>query len=348
MITPVETRQIRDHSFQIDLSIVVPVYQSETCLEALIAAIAEALDPTGRDYEVLLVNDGSPDNSWAVIEELCRNNSNVVGVDLRRNFGQDNALITGMRLARGKYVAIMDDDLQHHPRDLPALLNKIEEGADAIYARFPDKKQKLWKNFGSWFNGRVAEWVISKPKDIYLSPYKIIRSEVVKMICGYEGPDPYIDGLLFQITARVDQIPVEHHPRYAGASTYTFWKSVRVWARLAFSFSARPMRLVSWCGCGFAAVGLLLAVVVVLYRLLFPQDFSANAVGWASLMVALLVLSGVQMLFFGILGEYAGRTFLRVNNKPQAAIREVLNEAEHDTMHVDARAVSNKTARHTD
>jgi undecaprenyl-phosphate 4-deoxy-4-formamido-L-arabinose transferase len=340
----INSMPIRDHAFQPDLSVVVPVYRSEDCLPALIAAIAEALDPTGRDYEVLLINDGSPDNSWAVIEAICRNSSNVVGVDLRRNFGQDNAIITGLRLVRGRYVAIMDDDLQHHPRDLPALLTKIEEGADAVYAHFGVKKQRLWKNLGSWFNGRVAEWVISKPKNIYLSPYKIIRKEVVEMICNYEGPDPYIDGLLFQITSRVDQIPVDHHPRYAGASTYTFWKSLRVWARLAFSFSARPMRLVSWCGFGFAAVGLLLAVVVVLYRVLRPQDFSANAVGWASLMVALLVLSGVQMLFFGILGEYTGRTFLRVNNKPQAAIREVLN----DTAHVEARAVSGKSSRHTD
>lgn len=333
----INSMQIRDQAFQLDLSIVVPVYRSEDCLEALIAAIAEALDPTGRDYEVLLINDGSPDNSWGAIEAICRNNSNVVGVDLRRNFGQDNAIITGLRLSRGRYVAIMDDDLQHHPRDLPALLNKIEEGADAVYAQFGAKKQRLWKNLGSWFNGRVAEWVISKPRNIYLSPYKIIRKEVVEMICNYEGPDPYVDGLLFQITSRVDQIPVGHHPRYAGASTYTFWKSLRVWGRLAFSFSARPMRLVSWCGFGFAALGLLLAVVVILYRLLYPQDFSANAVGWASLMVALLVLSGIQMLFFGILGEYTGRTFLRVNNKPQAAIREVLNSgAEEGAPHEES------------
>lgn len=314
-----------EHQLKPDLSIVVPVYRSEDCLEALIAAIAEALEPTGREYEVILVNDYSPDNSWAVIEAICRGNLNVVGVDLRRNFGQDNAIITGLRLARGRYVAIMDDDLQHHPRDLPALLDKIEEGADAVYGDFRVKRQKMWKNLGSWFNGKFAEWVIRKPKHIYLSPYKIIRSEVVEMICDYDGPDPYIDGLLFQITSRIDQIPVDHHPRHAGRSTYTFWKSLRVWGRLAFSFSARPMRLVSWCGFCFAMLGLLLAVAVILYRLLLPQDFSPNAVGWASLMVALLVLSGIQMLFFGIVGEYTGRTFLRVNNKPQTAIRRVLN-----------------------
>ena len=321
----IHSMRTAEHKLQPDLSIVVPVYGSEDCLEALIAAIAETLEPIGRDYEVVLVNDCSPDNSWAVIQAICGSNSNVVGVDLRRNFGQDNAIITGLRLARGRYVAIMDDDLQHHPRDLPALLDKIEEGADAVYADFRVKRQRLWKNLGSWFNGKFAEWVIDKPKNVYLSPYKIIRGEVVEVICNYHGPDPYIDGLLFQTTSRIDQVPVDHHPRYAGRSRYTFWKSMRVWARLAFSFSARPMRLVSWCGFAFATLGLLLAVGIMLYRLLLPQDFSPNAVGWASLMVALLVLSGIQMLFFGIVGEYTGRTFLRVNNKPQTAIREVLN-----------------------
>lgn len=331
-----------DHAHQPDLSIVVPVYRSEECLEALIEAVGEALNPTNRGYEVVLVNDCSPDNSWGIIEAICRSNPRVVGVDLRRNFGQDNAIITGLRLSRGKYAAIMDDDLQHHPRDLPALLDKIQEGADVVYADFGVKQQKLWKNFGSWFNGKVAEWVINKPKEVYLSPYKIIRREVVEQICNYDGPDPYIDGLLFQITSRVSQIPVEHHPRYAGSSTYTFWKSLRVWARLAFSFSARPMRLVSWFGFAFATLGLLLAVLVVLYRILLPEDFSSNAVGWASLMVALLVLSGIQMLFFGILGEYTGRTFVRVNNKPQAAIREVINRDAREEANVEQKVLSRK------
>jgi undecaprenyl-phosphate 4-deoxy-4-formamido-L-arabinose transferase len=332
-----------NQSPQPDLSIVVPVYRSEDCLDALIDAMSEALNATNHNYEVVLVNDCSPDGSWAVIEAICAIHPEVIGIDLRRNFGQDNAIITGLRVARGKWVAIMDDDLQHHPRDLPMLLRKIEEGFDVVYADFGVKQQKLWKNFGSWFNGKIAEWVINKPKAVYLSPYKIICKEVVKQICKYDGPDPYIDGLVFQITSRISQIPVDHHPRHAGRSTYTFWKSLRVWARLAFSFSARPMRIVSWFGFGFATLGLLLAVAIVLYRLLLPEDFSPNAVGWASLMVALLVLSGIQMLFFGILGEYTGRTFVRVNNKPQAAIRVVINRETTGTIDIEERALSGKT-----
>jgi undecaprenyl-phosphate 4-deoxy-4-formamido-L-arabinose transferase len=312
---------------QLQLSIVVPVYGSQDCLEALVSAIAEALVPGGWDYEVILVNDGSTDRSWEVIASLCRAYpQQVVGVDLRRNFGQDNAILTGIRQARGEYVAVMDDDLQHHPRHLPALVAKLEEGFDVVYADFRVKHQKFWKNLGSWFNGKVAEWVIHKPKEIYLSPYKVIRKEVADLAARYDGPDPYVDGLLFQVTSRVAQVPVPHQRRFAGTSTYTFWKSVRVWGRLAFSFSVQPLRLVTWFGFVFATLGVLMAFGFAVERIFFPEHFATTAGGWASLMVALLVLGGVQMVFLGILGEYVGRTYLRVNGKPQAAVRTILNQ----------------------
>jgi undecaprenyl-phosphate 4-deoxy-4-formamido-L-arabinose transferase len=310
-----------------DLSLVIPVYRSEDCLRPVMEAIAQALVPARLTYEVILVNDCSPDQSWKVIEGLCQDHANVRGVDLRRNFGQDNAIITGLRFARGKYVVIMDDDLQHHPRDIPALLHKLQEDrADVVYADFRVKRHKLWKNLGSWLNGKLAEWVIHKPKGVYLSPYKIICREVAREICNYDGPDPYIDGLLFQVTSRITQLPVEHHAREIGTSTYTLMKSIRVWSRLAVSFSVKPLRLVTWFGFACAFLGILFALVVIAYRLLAPEDFPEAAVGWASLIVTQLVIAGVQMLFFGIMGEYSGRTYLKVNNKPQAAIRAVLNE----------------------
>ena len=252
-----------------------------------------------------------------------------MGVDFRRNFGQDNAIFVGLRLARGAYVAIMDDDLQHDPRDLPVLLEKIQEGADVVYADFRVKHHKLWKNLGSWFNGKVAEWVLDKPRGIYLSPYKVIRKEVADLICRYEGPDPYVDGRLFQVTSRFAKVDVEHRPRFAGTSTYTLWRSIAVWARLATSFSVRPLRLVTWCGLALGTLGALLALVVVAYRLLAPERFAMAVAGWASLMVAQLLIGGVQMIFLGVLGEYAGRTHTTVVGKPQATIREVLNAGTH-------------------
>lgn len=321
----------KDHeSRRPDLSIVVPVYNSERCLVALYGAVAEALEPEGISFDLILVNDCSPDSSWKIIESLCGIDSRVVGVDLRRNFGQDNAILTGLRLARGEFVAVMDDDLQHHPRFLPALLDKMKDGADVVYAGFQSKRQKLWKNAGSWLNGKIAEWVLDKPKGVYLSPYKVIRREVAEMICDYPGPTPYIDGLLFQATSRITEVPVEHYPRFEGRGNFTFLRSAGVSARLAFSFSAKPLRLMSWCGLGLAALAILLTATVVLYRLLFPEHFPPEAVGWASLMVAILFAGGLQMIFFGVLGEYVGRTYLLVSRKPQTAVGKVLNGGARD------------------
>lgn len=307
----------------------IPVYRGEPCLVALADAIDAALEPLGKPYEVVLVNDGSPDRSWQVIESLCRTRPWYVGIDLRRNFGQDNAIMTGLRVVRGAAVAIMDDDLQHDPRDLPTLLRALElEEADVVFARFAVKHQAWWKNLGSWLNGRVAEWVIEKPRGIYLSPYKVIRREVTDLICRYDGPDPYVDGLLFQVTTRVAQVSVPHHPRRAGTSGYTLMRSLRVWARLATAFSVKPLRLVIWVGLFFGLLGGGLALYVIAYRLLYPQNFEQSVAGWASLMVAELLTSAVRMLFLGVLGEYAGRTYLAVCNKPQAAVRTTLNRPE--------------------
>jgi undecaprenyl-phosphate 4-deoxy-4-formamido-L-arabinose transferase len=221
----------------------------------------------------------------------------------------------------------MDDDLQHDPKYLPALMEKAEEGADVAYADFEKKRQKLWKNLGSWINGKIADRVLWKPKDVYLSPYKVIVREVVDLICNYSGPKPYIDGLLFQATWRMTSIPVEHCSRYAGRSTYSVWKSLEVSARLIFSFSVKPVRLVTWCGLVMALLAVLAATGITLYRLLLPQDFPAAAVGWASMMVAFLLVSGIQMTFLGILGEYAGRAYLLVNRHPQTSIRTVIGES---------------------
>jgi len=309
----------------LELSIVVPVFRSEGCLRALADAIDSALGELGWAYEVVLVNDGSPDRSWDIIESLCQERAAYVGIDLRRNFGQDNAIMTGLRVAKGRFIAIMDDDLQHNPRDLPALHARlIADRSDVVYANFRRKHQHFWKNAGSWFNGKFAEWVIDKPKGIYLSPYKIMRREIAEAVCQYSGPDPYIDGLLFQITSRISQIDVKHHPRHADRGNYTFMKSLKVWARLATAFSVKPIRLVIFCGLLFGLMGGGLAIYVIAYRLLYPGDFENALAGWASLMVAQLLTASVRMFLLGIVGEYAGRTYIAVCHKPQAAVREVL------------------------
>lgn len=314
-----------------DLSIVVPAYRSMDCLKPLAEAVEASLRSTGWRYELILVNDGSPDGTWPVIERLSRTDPRIVGVDLRKNFGQDNAILTGLRLASGRYVAVMDDDLQHDPADLPALLERLESPdengvpPDVVYADFRRKHQARWKNLGSWFNGKVAEYVLDKPKNVYLSPYKVMRCEVADLICRFDGPEPYVDGLLYQVTSRFASLTVEHHQRFAGQGNYNLMRSIAVWARLATGFSVRPLRLVTLCGLTLGVLGVLLAAAVIYYRLAYPEQFPAAVAGWASLMVGQLLIGGVLMVFLGVLGEYAGRVHTAMaGRKPQATIRKVL------------------------
>ena len=305
------------------LSVVIPIHNEEHSILPLYDRLTAVLEQLQRSYEILFVDDASTDRSFELLANLVETDGHLKVIRLRRNFGQDNAILTGIRLARGQYIAVMDDDLQHDPHDLPSLVSGLEAGFDVVYAQFRKKRQKFWKNLGSWSAGKVAEWVLNKPRDIYLSPYKVFRREVAELICNYHGAEPYIDGLLLQVTSRVTQVPVEHRLRYSGKSTYTFWASIRIWTRIAFSFSVKPLRLVTILGLAFSMLGVLLGMVVILYRLSSPQSFPESTAGWASLIVAVLFLGGIQMIFFGILGEYAGRTYLRVNDQPQTAVRTI-------------------------
>jgi polyisoprenyl-phosphate glycosyltransferase len=318
---PPSGRSIMAETPRPTLSIVVPVYGSEHCLAELASRVGEVCRENALSHELVLVYDCSPDRSWDVIEAIVREDPAVVGVRLRKNFGQDNAIMAGMNVARGLAIVVMDDDLQHDPSDIPALYAKLREGYDLVYAKYRRTHQKSWKNLGSWFNGKVAEVVIGKPPEIDLSPYKIILAEVVATLIEYRGAYPYIDGLLFRTTANIAQITVQHHPRYRGESNYTFWKSVSVWARLATNFSVVPLRIATVLGVAVAGGGFCLAAGFLVYRLGDP-DIGTSAIGWASLIVSILVLGGFQLMTLGMLGEYVGRTHLNVNRGPQYVIRD--------------------------
>jgi len=303
---------------EIRISVVIPVYRSAGCLDELVRRLVEVLETAGGSYEIILVNDRSPDESWARICENVQRYPAVRGINLRRNVGQDNALMAGLRAARGAVVVMMDDDLQHDPRDIPRLVAAVEAGHDICYARFPRKHQAFWKNLGSWFNDKVANIVVGKPPHIYLSPFKAVARAVVSEVVQYDGPFPYVDGLLFRVTNNVTQVDVEHHRRYAGRGNYTLARSIGVWLRVATMFSLAPLRIATILGFTFSVVGFLLAVFFTVYKLLVPT----TPLGWASTIVAILVLGGTQLACLGIIGEYVGRVFLHLNKRPQYTIKE--------------------------
>lgn len=309
---------------RVELSIVVPVYNSEACLDNLIRKLDKALNKI--TYECILVNDGSKDRSWERIRSLASKKKNLVGINLRKNSGQDNALMAGLNCVRGKYTVIMDDDLQHDPQDIPRLLAEIKKGYDICYANFETKKQAWWKNLGSWFNGKVAEILIKKPSHIYLSPFKIIDSDVVREVVMYKGSSPYIDGILFQYTSNITQIDAVHRERFAGKSNYSLLRSIKVFKRLLINFSTIPLRISSFCGMIFALAAIALGLHFIFDRFALGK---VDPPGWTSLVVLLLFLGGMIMMSLGIIGEYIGKVYLNINAYPQYSVKEYLNR--HDS-----------------
>jgi len=308
-----------NHAFA--LSIVIPVYNGAKSIAGLVHAL-ETLEIEGG-HEIVLVNDGSPDDSLAVCRRLLGEAKvPITLVNLARNFGEHNAIMTGLRHARGAYVITMDDDLQNPPSEVKRLLEHARASGkdkDVVYTRYSVKQHAYWRNLGSRFANWVADVLMEKPKGLYLSSFRCMSAFLVEQVTRYEGPFPYVDGLIMQATQAIDTIEVEHLPRTTGRSNYTLKRLVRLWLNIFVNFSVMPLHLSTIAGFALSLIGLIGVVSVVLEALFFepPQ-------GWASLMAATLLLSGVQLLILGILGEYMGRLFLTANRKPQTVVREVV------------------------
>jgi glycosyltransferase involved in cell wall biosynthesis len=306
-----------NHAFA--LSIVIPVYNGAKSIAELVHAL-ETLDIEGG-HEIVLVNDGSPDDSLAICRRLVAEaRLPITLVSLARNFGEHNAIMTGLRHTRGAHVITMDDDLQNPPSEVKRLLEHARaSGKDVVYTRYAVKRHAYWRNLGSRFANWVADVLMEKPKGLYLSSFRCMSAFLVEQVTRYDGPFPYVDGLIMQATQEIDTIEVEHLPRAAGRSNYTLRRLVSLWLNIFVNFSVMPLHLSTIAGFALSVIGLVGVISVVLEALFFepPQ-------GWASLMAATLLLSGVQLLILGILGEYMGRLFLTANRKPQTVVREVL------------------------
>lgn len=305
------------------ISVVIPVYGSETILPELVAQLETELGKLSgsEGFEVILVHDHGPDNSWGVIENLVSTRPWLKAIDLRMNAGQHNAILAGLNFARGKFTVTMDDDLQHSPGDIKSVIAALKNGHDAAYVQFGHREHALWKRIGSAFNDRVAQRLLDKPKGLYLSPFRGMTAEIREHVAAYRGPFIYLDGLILQATDRIAQVDGTHHPRSDGRSGYSLRKSISLWLQMATSFSIGPLRIISFAGIVASVVGFILATVVVIQKLTTP-DLS---VGWASLIVAILITGGLQLLALGAIGEYVGRVLLSVNERPQFQIRSKRN-----------------------
>ncbi|BBK38675.1 glycosyl transferase [Allostella sp. ATCC 35155] len=300
------------------LSIVVPVYNGAASVGELVEALSALPVPGG--LEIVLVNDGSPDDSLAVCRSLLATaRVPLVVVDHARNYGEHNAVMTGLRHASGRYVITMDDDLQNPPEEVLRILDHAQANdLDVVYTYYETKEHALWRNLGSRFTNWCADKLLDKPKGLYLSSFRCMSAFAAEAIGRYDGPFPYVDGLLLQVTKRIGRIQVRHLPRAVGRSNYTLRRLVRLWMNMFLNFSVMPLRVATMLGLGLGTLGGLVGIIVLIEAL-----FNEPPAGWASLMVAVLLVSGVQLVMLGMIGEYLGRLFLTVNRKPQGIVRTV-------------------------
>jgi glycosyltransferase involved in cell wall biosynthesis len=306
------------------LSIVIPVYCGARTIGPLVQEVREKL--SGHQLELVLVNDGSPDDSESVCEEIAATTPGVVFVSLRRNSSEHNAVMCGLNHATGDYAIIIDDDFQNPPSEIIKLVEEAERGGyDVVYSYYSRKHHSLFRNWGSSLHNWMATYLLGKPHHLYLSSFKLIRREVVQEIIKYRGPFPYVDGLLLRVTGNIGKVLVQHESRRDGKSTYTLSKLVALWLNMFLNFSVKPLRVFTFLGAGMLLISVLLSAWFIVEKILRPE----TAIGWTSTMVAILFFSGFQTMMLGLMGEYLGKAYLDISGTPQWVIKKVVRHSDH-------------------
>ena len=277
------------------------------------------------EYEIVLVNDSSPDHTLSTIQELVQSDERITGIDMTKNFGQHAALMAGFHFVTGDIVICLDDDGQTPPSEAHKLIEKIEEGYDAVYAKYEKKEHSLFRNFGSKMNSFMAEEMLNKPKDLYISSYFAVRRVIVDEILRYQNPFPYVIGLVLRSTNKVCNVVVEHHAREEGRSGYSLGKLIGLWMNGFTAFSVKPLRIATYAGFFIALAGFVSMILVLIIKLSYNPD---TPLGWASTMAAILIVGGANLLVLGMVGEYIGRIYICLNNSPQYVIRKVIKKEE--------------------
>ncbi|HEX4299655.1 MAG TPA: glycosyltransferase family 2 protein [Gammaproteobacteria bacterium] len=302
-------------------SVVIPVFNSEGIVGETIARTRAFFESKKLDFEIILVNDASPDGSWKVISDAARADARIKAVNLLRNYGQHNANLCGFRLASGDWLVTMDDDLQNPPEEILHLIGKAAEGHDLVIGRFRSKMHAGYRRLGTrvinWLNARIFD----KPDGLVLSNFRLLHKDVVKRICEYQSPFPYIPGLALRFSGSPANVEVDHQPRRVGSSNYNFLRIAKLVATLLFNYSSFPLRFVMGLGLAVSALSFVLGVVFVIRGAVHGSAVQ----GWTSLVVLLAFFNGMLMLMVGMLGEYMVRLMSQTSGHTPYQIREIVD-----------------------
>ena len=314
-------------------SFVIPCYRSENTIITVVEEIKSemAAKRPGDSYEIMLVNDCSPDGVWNVIEKLAETENNVIGINLAKNFGQHSALLAGYGKCSGEYVVSLDDDGQAPLDSLNDLVAKLEEGYDVVYAYYHEIKQTLFRRFGAWVAVQMGNIMLEPPKGLKGSSFYVARKYVVDEMVRYRNSFPYLPGLVFRTTKNIAWVETNHRSRLQGTSGYSFVRLLGLWLNGFTAFSVKPLRLSTFFGFFFAFLGFAFSILVVVRRLLGLTTVD----GWSTIIALILIIGGLILMMLGLIGEYIGRIYICINDSPQYVIKEIKGSLpkEHDNAH---------------
>lgn len=307
------------------VSFIIPCYRSANTLPHVVAEIQDTMKKINQyEYEIILINDCSPDQTFECIRNLCKEDSKIIGINLAKNFGQHAALMAGFNNATGDYVVCLDDDGQTPADEVDKLLEKLEEGYDAVYAKYGKKKHSLFRNLGSKVNELMTRWMLAKPKELYISSYFAVQRYIVEDMIRYQNSYPYVIGLVLRATKNIVNVEVKHREREEGRSGYTIKKLLALWFNGFTAFSVKPLRIATVIGAICAVLGFLYGIYTIVKKFINPDV----PLGFSSQMAAIVFFGGMIMLMLGLIGEYIGRIYISINNSPQYVIRERVHEGE--------------------
>lgn len=302
------------------LSFVIPCYGSEKTISNVISDIKKTV--SGHNpYEIICVNDSSPDNVYSVLENLANEDKNIKVINLARNFGQHCALMAGYQYITGDIIVCLDDDGQTSPVDCYKLISALNDKVDIAFAKYPSKKENVFRLIGSWTAKKMGQWLCSLPPKIEFNSYFACKRFIIDEVVKYDNAYPFIDGLLIRVSTKIVNIEIEHHEREYGKSGYSLRKLVSLWMNEFTSFSVKPLRIATVCG-GILSLSSLLYAVYIIIKKLLNSDMP---IGYSSIMCAILFVGGMLMIMLGLIGEYIGRIYIVLNKSPQFVIRNTLN-----------------------